>query len=66
MFIPIMLGMILAPIMEQNFVNSMIIYDGDLMIFFKRPISLVILVLTDVLVWFFMKVNEKVGKMKEV
>jgi len=61
-----MLGMILAPIMEQNFVNSMIIYDGDLMIFFKRPISLVILVLTDVLVWFFMKVNEKVGKMKEV
>lgn len=60
--IPIMLGMILAPIMEQNFVNSMIIYDGDLLIFFKRPISLVILILTAVLVYSFMKVNKKVEK----
>lgn len=63
--IPIMLGMILAPIMEQNFVNSMIIYDGDLMIFFKRPISLIIFILTAVLVWSFMKVNKKVEKMNE-
>lgn len=58
--IPIMLGMILAPIMEQNFVNSMLIYDNDLLIFFKRPISLVILVLTGILVWSLMKVNKKV------
>ncbi|NDL67004.1 tripartite tricarboxylate transporter permease [Anaerotalea alkaliphila] len=63
--IPIMLGMILAPIMEQNFINSMIIYDGDLLIFFKRPISLVILVLTVVLVWSFTKVNRKVDKMNQ-
>lgn len=60
--IPIMLGMILAPIMEQNFVNSMVIYDGDLLIFFKKPISLVILILTAVLVYSFVKVNKKVGE----
>ncbi len=64
--IPIMLGMILAPIMEQNFVNSMIIYDGDIMIFFKRPISLVILILTAILVWSFMKVNKKVAGMNKM
>lgn len=64
--IPIMLGMILAPIMEQNFVNSMLIYDGDYLIFFKRPISLVILVLTAVLVWSFMKVNKKVDAINKV
>ncbi|RSK25713.1 hypothetical protein EJF36_01695 [Bacillus sp. HMF5848] len=63
--IPIMLGMILAPIMEQNFVNSMIIYDGDLLIFFKRPITLVIFILTAVLVWSFMKVNKKVEKLNK-
>ncbi|WP_069999078.1 tripartite tricarboxylate transporter permease [Cellulosilyticum sp. I15G10I2] len=63
--IPIMLGMILAHIMEQNFVNSMIIYNGDLLIFFKRPISLVILILTAVLVWALMKVNRKVDKINQ-
>ncbi|GAA0178992.1 tripartite tricarboxylate transporter permease [Clostridium sediminicola] len=63
--IPIMLGMILAPIMEQNFVNSMIIYNGDIMIFFKRPVSLIILILTAVLVYSFMKVNKKVEKMNK-
>ncbi|MCL7748852.1 tripartite tricarboxylate transporter permease [Halalkalibacter alkaliphilus] len=60
--IPIMLGMILAPIMEQNFVNSMTIYSGDLLIFFKRPISLAILILTVILVWSFIRVNKKVAK----
>lgn len=64
--IPIMLGMILAPIMEQNFVNSMLIYDNDMLIFFKRPISLVILLLTAFLVWSFMKVNKKVDAINKV
>ena len=64
--IPIMLGMILAPIMEQNFVNSMLIYDGDILIFFKRPISLIILILTALLVWSFMKVNKKVDALNKV
>jgi putative tricarboxylic transport membrane protein len=64
--IPIMLGMILAKIMERNFVNSMIIYDGDLLIFFKRPISLVILILTVILVWALMRVNKKVDLINKV
>lgn len=63
--IPIMLGMILAPILEQNFVNSMLIYDGDLLIFFKKPISLVILVLTGVLVYSFTKVNKRVDALNK-
>ena len=60
--IPIMLGMILAPILESNFVNAMTIYNGDLLIFFKRPISLIILILTVILVWSFMRVNKKVNE----
>jgi putative tricarboxylic transport membrane protein len=57
--IPIMLGMILAPILERNFINSMLIYDGDLLIFFKRPMSLFILLLTVFLVWSSIRVNKK-------
>lgn len=58
--VPLMLGMILAPIVESNFVNSMIIYDNDLMIFFKRPITLAILILSVILTYSFIKVNKKV------
>lgn len=59
--IPIMLGMILSPILELNFINSMIIYDGDFLIFFKRPISLIIFVLTAVLLYSFIKLNKKIS-----
>lgn len=59
--IPLMLGMILADIMEMNFVTSMMSYDNDLLIFFKKPISLVILILTVVLVWSLMRINKKVA-----
>ena len=34
---PLMLGMILADIMEMNFVTSMMSYDHDYLIFVKRP-----------------------------
>ena len=61
--IPIMLGMILGPIIETNFVNSMIIYDGDFLIFFKRPVSLVILILTVVMTYSVIRVNKKVSNM---
>lgn len=63
--IPIMLGMILGPIIEQNFVNSMIIYDGDYLIFFKRPISLIILILTVIMVYSVIRVNKKVEKISK-
>ncbi len=42
--IPMMLGLILGPIVENNFTRSMIVYDNDLLIFFKEPISCGILI----------------------
>jgi putative tricarboxylic transport membrane protein len=63
--IPIMLGMILAPIVEKNFVNSMTIYDNDLLIFFKKPMSLTILILAVILTYSFIKVNQRVAEMEK-
>ncbi len=57
---PLMLGMILADIMEMNFVTSMMSYDRDYLIFFKRPISCVILILTVILVISMIRINKKV------
>ena len=57
---PLMLGMILADIMEMNFVTSMMSYDKDYLIFFKRPISCVILILTVILVISTLRINKKV------
>lgn len=60
---PLMLGMILADIMETNFVTSYMGYDGDMLIFFKRPISLAILVIAVVLVFSLMSVNKRIEAM---
>lgn len=62
---PLMLGMILADIMEANFVTSMMSYDKDFLIFFKRPISCVILILTVVLVISMLRINKKVEAMNQ-
>lgn len=43
---PMLLAMILAPIVETNFRRAMIISENDYSIFFTRPVSLVILVIT--------------------
>ena len=45
-FGPIILGLILGPIAESNFRRSVIMSDGNLTIFFTRPISLLLLVVT--------------------
>jgi putative tricarboxylic transport membrane protein len=42
---PLVLGLVLGPIMEKNFRNSMIMFRGNPAIFFHRPISMVFLVL---------------------
>ncbi|HTN64122.1 MAG TPA: tripartite tricarboxylate transporter permease [Devosia sp.] len=39
---PIILGMVLGPILEQNFMTSMLIADGDLLAFFDRPVAAVL------------------------
>ena len=62
---PLMLGMILADIMEMNFVTSMMSYDKDYLIFFKRPISCVILILTVVLVISMLRINKKVEALNQ-
>lgn len=61
--IPMLLGLILADIMETNFVTSMMSYDRDYLIFFKRPISAVILILTVLLVTSMIRINKKVEKL---
>jgi TctA family transporter len=43
---PLVLGFILGPLMEENLRRALVISRGDPMIFFERPISLTLLVLT--------------------
>jgi putative tricarboxylic transport membrane protein len=42
---PVIIGMILGPLAEQNFRQAMTISAGDWMVFFTRPLSATILVL---------------------
>ena len=62
---PLLLGIILAPIMESNFVTAMMSYDRDYLIFFKRPISLIILALTVLLFVSMMRVNKRIEKLNQ-
>ncbi len=48
---PTILGVVLGPMLEENFITSMIKSDGNLLGFFARPIAAILGVLT-VLVWF--------------
>jgi len=48
---PIVLGLVLGPLLEQNFMISLIKSEGNLALFFSRPVSVVLGVLT-LLVWF--------------
>jgi TctA family transporter len=49
---PIVLGLVLGPILEQNFMTSMIKSDWNLGLFFVRPISAILGGFT-VIVWLF-------------
>lgn len=40
---PFVLGFILGPILEMNFRQTMVMSDGSFMIFFERPVPLVIM-----------------------
>ena len=60
--IPLMLGMILADIMERNFVTSMMANNNDLTVFFRRPVSLGILIITVILTFLLLRVNRKVNR----
>jgi putative tricarboxylic transport membrane protein len=43
---PFVLGIILGPLMESNLANSLVMSDGSWFIFFQRPISVVIMLIT--------------------
>lgn len=55
--VPMMLGLILGPLVESNLTRSLIISEGNPMIFFTRPISLVIFIVTIIFVWIFVRMN---------
>jgi len=40
---PLVLGLVIAPILEQSLRQSLIMSNGDYLIFFQRPIALVLL-----------------------
>jgi TctA family transporter len=47
---PILLGFVLGPRMEENFRNAMVLSHGSLEIFIKRPLSLVFVALSTLLI----------------
>jgi len=58
--IPMMLGLILGPIVENNFTRSMIVYDNDLLIFFKEPISCGILIVAVIFTILIARMNKRI------
>lgn len=49
---PLLLGLILAPMVEENLRRSMLISRGDPMIFFERPISAAFMAITGLIIFF--------------
>ena len=47
---PMVLGFLLGPLMEENLRRALVLSRGDPMIFFERPISATLLVITVVIV----------------
>jgi putative tricarboxylic transport membrane protein len=41
---PLMLGLVLGPLLEENFRRAMVLSDGDATVFLTRPISLAFLI----------------------
>ena len=62
---PLLLGMILESIMEKNFVSAAMAYDRDYTIFLRRPISLVILLLTVLMLVSMMRLNKRINDLNE-
>lgn len=60
--IPMMLGLILGNLVENNFKRSMTAYFDDLLIFFKEPISLIILIIAFVGTVLMVRMNKKIAE----
>ncbi|WP_226553897.1 tripartite tricarboxylate transporter permease [Celeribacter naphthalenivorans] len=64
--IPLLLGFILGPSLEENFTRSMTIYRGDFTTYFERPITASILLVTLALVvWTFWMASRKPSRPQE-
>ena len=50
---PLMLGLVLGPVLEENFRRGLKLSGGDFSVFVTRPVSLGLLILTVVLVYLF-------------
>ena len=61
---PVVLGLVLGPILEKNFMMSMIKTDWDFLPFFYRPVSGILCSLT-IIVWFFPVLATFLGKAKK-
>ena len=62
---PVVIGFVLSPLIESSFRRGMIIANGDFMVFFEKPIALILFILTLIfLCWPVMRFyfNEKVNK----
>ncbi|MFS0862006.1 tripartite tricarboxylate transporter permease [Fredinandcohnia sp. 179-A 10B2 NHS] len=60
---PLVLGLILGPLVEQNLRRSLVLSEGDFLTFFTRPISATFLVLT-ILVLVFPLLTKGINKLK--
>lgn len=56
---PIVLGLVLGPIIEPNFRRALISADMNPLIFFQRPISLTLIILTATILYFLTKTSNK-------
>lgn len=63
---PLVLGFILGPIVESNLRRALILSDGDILSFFRHPISGVIMILTILLLFspIILRVNDSNSKRK--
>jgi len=47
---PIVIGTVLGPILEENYRRSLLLTDGGVLIFFQRPVSIVLIAINVVLI----------------
>lgn len=48
--VPLVLGLVLGPMLENNIRRTLILMDGNLLVFFEKPISLAFFILTAVVI----------------
>jgi TctA family transporter len=60
---PMLLGFVLGPMMEENLRRALLLSRGDATVFFTRPISLVLLIITGILIG--LMISPKISKKRE-